>query len=124
MTDKLQVYRCMLCGNMVEVLRSGAGMLTCCEEAMHLQAENTTDAATEKHVPVMDPTATGLRATVGSVLHPMEEKHFIEWIQLIDGDKSYREFLVPGQEPSAAFCVEKGAAVVREYCNLHGLWRS
>ena len=124
MTQKFQVYRCMSCGNMIEVIRAGAGELVCCGQPMQHQAENTTDAATEKHVPVVAPTETGVKAVVGSVPHPMEEKHFIEWIQLIEGDKSYREFLAPGQDPSAAFCVEKGGAVVREYCNLHGLWRS
>jgi superoxide reductase len=122
MTERYQVYRCMVCGNMVEVLHSGAGELVCCNQPMSLLRENTTDAATEKHVPVVEAVPGGIRASVGSVPHPMIEEHYIEWIEAIDGEQASRKFLSPGGAPQAEFCL-KEAATVREYCNLHGLWR-
>lgn len=123
MADRLQVYKCEVCGNMVEVLHGGVGQLVCCGQPMKLNAENTVDAAKEKHVPVLEATPDGISVKVGSVAHPMEEKHYIEWVELVVGDKAYREFLRPGQAPEAFFPVKGAGAFAREYCNLHGLWK-
>ena len=124
MAEKLQVYKCELCGNIVEVLHGGAGDLVCCGEKMILFSENTVDAAKEKHVPVIEKTATGYKVKVGDVPHPMTDKHWIEWIELIADGKVYRQFLEPGQEPVAEFCIQAESVVAREYCNLHGLWKA
>ena len=123
MADRLQVYKCDACGNIVEVLHGGAGELVCCGEAMKLMAENTVDAAKEKHVPVIEKTADGFKVAVGSVAHPMEEKHYIEWIELIADDEVYTKFLKPGETPEATFNVSASKVTAREYCNLHGLWK-
>jgi superoxide reductase len=123
MTEKLQVYKCEVCGNIVEVLHAGAGELVCCGQPMKLFVENTTDAAQEKHVPVIEKTASGFKVKVGSVAHPMEEKHYIEWIQLIADGRAYRKFLNPGDTPEAEFEVSAAKVAAREYCNLHGLWK-
>ena len=124
MTKVSGIYKCEHCGNIVEVLHSGAGALVCCGEEMKLLAENTVDAAKEKHVPVVEQTAEGYRVTVGSTAHPMEEKHYIEWIELLADGVAYRKFLKPGDEPTALFCVKAATVKVREYCNLHGLWQA
>lgn len=124
MADKLQVYKCNACGNIIEVLHGGAGELVCCGEPMKLFAENTVDAAKEKHVPVIEKTADGYTVKVGSVAHPMEEKHWIEWIELIADGKVYRQFLAPGETPEATFCIAADKVSAREYCNLHGLWKA
>lgn len=124
MTKKNEVYKCSLCGNIVEVLHTGAGELVCCGQPMELMAENTVDAAKEKHVPVISKVANGYKIAVGSVPHPMEEKHWIEWIELIADGKVYRQNLAPGMAPEAVFCVDATAVTAREYCNLHGLWKS
>ncbi len=124
MTEKLQVYKCTVCGNIVEVLHAGNGELVCCGEAMQLQVENTVDAAQEKHVPEVEKGSEGLVVKVGSVPHPMEEKHYIEWIEVISGGKVYRKFLNPGDNPEAVFTDIKDKDIIaREYCNLHGLWK-
>jgi superoxide reductase len=122
-TEKLQVYKCDACGNIVQVLHSGAGELVCCGQPMKLMKEGTVDAAREKHVPVIEKTETGFRVRVGEVAHPMEEKHFIEWIELIADGKSYRTFLKPGMPPEAEFCVQGSLVSAREYCNIHGHWK-
>ena len=120
MAEKLQIYKCDVCGNVVEILHAGAGELVCCGKPMRLLAENTVDAAKEKHIPVIEKTAAGIKVKVGSVPHPMEEKHYIEWIELIVGDKVYRQFLKPGDAPEALFQVDATQPVVaREFCNLH-----
>lgn len=124
MAERLEVYKCAACGNIVEVLHGGAGELVCCGEAMKQFVENTVDAAQEKHVPVIEKTADGYKVTVGSVAHPMEEKHWIEFIELIADGKSYRQFLNPGDAPVAEFCVKADKVTAREYCNLHGLWKA
>jgi len=124
MTARLQIYKCEICGNIVEVIHEGKGELVCCGQPMKLLVENTTDAAKEKHVPVIDRTATGVRVKIGSVPHPMEEKHYIEWIQIIADGRAYRRFLKPGQTPEAAFEVKADSITAREYCNLHGLWKA
>ena len=124
MAAKLEVYKCEMCGNMVEVLHGGAGTLVCCGEEMVQLKENTTDAAQEKHVPVKEDTGHGVKVTVGSVAHPMEADHYIEWIEVIAGGRAYREFLEPGGAPEATFYVDGSIDVVREYCNKHGLWKA
>jgi superoxide reductase len=123
MAERLEVYKCELCGNIVEVLHGGAGELVCCGQPMVHLVENTVDAAKEKHVPVIEKVAGGVKVKVGSVPHPMEEKHYIEWIELIVNGKAERQFLKPGQAPEAVFKVEQKNVTAREYCNLHGLWK-
>ncbi|MGO9145844.1 MAG: desulfoferrodoxin [Desulfomonilia bacterium] len=124
MTNRLEVYKCEVCGNIVEVLHDGKGELVCCGEPMKLYKENTVDAAKEKHVPVIEKTAEGFKVKVGSVTHPMEEKHYIEWIELIADGVAYRKFLKPGDAPEAEFCINAKEITAREYCNLHGLWKA
>jgi superoxide reductase len=123
-TKRLQVYKCEVCGNMVEVVHEGAGALVCCGKTMRLFEENTVDASKEKHVPVIEKIDGGYRVKVGSVPHPMEEKHYIEWIELVADGRAYREFLKPGQQPEAVFKIDASQVSAREYCNLHGLWRA
>ncbi len=123
MTERLQIYKCLNCGNMVEVVHEAGGNLACCERSMVLLNEGETDAATEKHVPVIEKTDHGFKVTVGSVAHPMEDKHYIEWIEAIADGVSYRKFLNPGDKPEANFCVEADKITAREFCNLHGLWK-
>lgn len=124
MTERNQVYKCMQCGSIIEVLHASSGELNCCGQPMRLLNENTTDAAVEKHLPVISATATGVNAAVGSVAHPMEEKHYIEWIEVLADGRLMRQYLNPGEAPAAAFCLAADGVVAREYCNLHGLWRS
>ena len=123
MAKQKEVYKCQVCGNIVEVLHGGAGALVCCKEEMKLYTENTVDAAKEKHVPVVEKVSGGYKVSVGSVAHPMEDKHYIEWIELVADGKSYREFLEPGQAAEAVFMLEADNVFAREYCNLHGLWK-
>ncbi len=124
MTQKMQIYKCEICGNMVEMIHEGKGQLVCCGKPMVLMEENSVDASQEKHVPVIEKIDGGYKVKVGSAPHPMEEKHYIEWIELIEGDTSQRIFLSPGQEPEASFCSNANEVTARAYCNLHGLWRS
>jgi len=124
MAERLEVYKCEACGNIVEVLHGGAGELVCCGAPMVLMSENTVDAAKEKHVPVVEKTAGGVTVKVGEVPHPMEEKHYIEWIEIIADGKAYRQFLNPGETPEATFNVEANQVTAREYCNLHGQWKA
>ena len=125
MTKKLQIYKCEVCGNIVEMLHGGKGELICCGEPMKLYEENTVDAAVEKHVPVFEKDGEKIDVKVGSVTHPMEDAHYIEWIEIISNDKAYRQFLKPGQKAEARFLVEgSDDMTVREYCNLHGLWKA
>jgi superoxide reductase len=123
MAERLEIYICEICGNIVEVLRGGVGELVCCDEPMKLLKENTVDAAKEKHVPVIEPTEHGIKVKVGSVPHPMEQKHYIMWIELIADGRSYTKFLSPGDAPEATFCIDAKEITAREYCNLHGLWK-
>ncbi len=124
MAEKLEVYKCEMCGNIVEVLHGGAGSLVCCGQDMVLQKENTTDAAREKHVPVVEKTADGFKVKVGSVAHPMEADHYIEWIEVIADGTAYRKFLNPGDAPEAEFALDVAEVTAREYCNLHGHWKA
>jgi len=124
MTKRLQIFKCEICGNIVEVLHEGTGQLVCCNEPMKLMEENTVDASLEKHVPVIEKTADGIKVKVGSVPHPMEEKHYIEWIELVADGQAYRQFLNPGDKAEAVFKIDAQNIYAREYCNLHGLWKS
>ena len=124
MTERNQIYRCNVCGNIVEVLHAGIGELVCCGQPMELLKELTEDVGQEKHVPVIEKTESGVKVKVGSVPHPMETNHFIEWIEIIADGKTYRKFLKPGDEPEAKFEVKAENIVAREYCNLHNLWKS
>ena len=121
---RLEVYKCSVCGNIVEVVHVGGGELVCCGKPMVLQVANTVDAAKEKHVPVIEKTTGGITVKIGAVPHPMEEKHFIEWVELVAGGNSCRVFLKPGAAPLAHFQFVEGPAVARAYCNLHGLWEA
>ena len=124
MTERLQVYKCEACGNIVEVLEIGAGELVCCDEPMKLQQEKTQDAATEKHVPFIEKTEGGYSVRIGqNAAHPMEEKHYIQWIELLLDGKAYRQFLKPGDAPEAFFAATGENVSAREYCNIHGLWK-
>jgi superoxide reductase len=122
----MEIYKCEVCGNIVEVLHPGGGELVCCGQPMKLMKENTVDASREKHVPVIEKTVTGIKVKVGSVPHPMEEKHYIEWIQVMaaDGSRFVRAFLKPGDKPEAEFDIKGESVIAREYCNIHLLWKS
>ncbi len=124
MTEKRQIYKCSICGNIVEVLHTGAGHLVCCGKPMELQQEKTDDAGQEKHVPVIEKTDTGIKVKVGSVPHPMEENHYIEWIEISANGALYRKFMKPGDSPEAVFEIKAEKTEARIYCNLHGLWKS
>jgi superoxide reductase len=124
MAELKRIYRCNVCGNIVEVLHAGIGELVCCGEPMELLQEKTADVGLEKHVPVIEKTAMGIKVKVGDVPHPMEEKHYIEWIGAITDAGSYRKFLKPGDKPEAEFEIKADKVTAREYCNVHSLWKS
>ncbi len=124
MTKRLQVYKCGVCGNITNVLHESDGTLVCCNQPMNHLAENTTDAAQEKHVPVLERAGDGWKVTVGSVSHPMGDDHYIEWIELLADGNTYVTFLKPGDIPVAVFNVSANNVTARAYCNLHGLWKS
>lgn len=122
MTKKLQVYKCEVCGNIVEVLHEGAGELVCCDQPMKLLQEQTEEQGKEKHLPVIEKTDVGIKVKVGSVPHPMEEKHYIEWVAVQTDRGIFRKFLKPGEKPEAQFETKQDILQAREYCNIHGLW--
>ncbi len=124
MTEKLQVYKCSICGNIVEVLHAGKGQLVCCGQPMELLQEKSKDTGMEKHAPVIEKTDSGVNVKVGSVAHPMEEDHYIEWIEVIADGSAYRKSLAPGNAPEASFGIKADKITAREYCSVHGLWRS
>ena len=125
MTKLKQIYKCETCGNIVEILHEGEGELVCCNKPMILMEEQIKDAAIEKHVPYIQNTTDGILVKIGQNQdHPMEEKHYIEWIELIADGESYRKQLHPGDKPQAVFCITADSIQAREYCNIHGLWRS
>jgi superoxide reductase len=127
MANRTDVYKCSECGMMLEVLVGcdcEECAISCCNGTLELVEANTVDAATEKHVPVIEKTEKGFKVTVGSVAHPMTPEHWIEWIEVIAGNKVYRKFLEPGGEPSAEFCICAEEITAREHCNLHGLWEA
>ena len=123
MATKLQIYKCMVCGNIVEVLHGGDGELVCCGQPMTNLSEQTADAVTEKHVPVIEKIDGGVIVKVGSVPHPMAEEHYIEWIEIIADGKAYRQFLNPGDQPQAVFNIDADSVTAREHCTIHGLWK-
>lgn len=119
----LKFYRCPKCGNLVELIEDGKSPMICCGEPMKELKANTTDAATEKHVPVVNETEQGIFVTVGSVPHPMIPEHYIQWIVLVTSDGVKRHMLQPGESPQAVFCKSGKVLEAYEYCNLHGLWK-
>lgn len=124
MAELHQIFKCGICGNIVEVVHAGKGVnLVCCGEPMLLQKENTVDASKEKHVPVAT-AGSPLKVKVGAVPHPMEEAHHIEWIEVIADGRSYKKFLKAGDKPEAEFDIKADGAIVRAFCNLHGLWKA
>jgi len=125
MAERFQVYKCDSCGNIVEMLHGGQGQMFCCGKTMRVLSENTVDASLEKHVPVVKKAGDGIEVTVGSVAHPMEKDHYIEWIEAVrDGKVLFRQYLNPGDAPEAKFKTDAKGVVVREFCNLHGLWKA
>ncbi|KYH39122.1 MAG: hypothetical protein AYL30_001510 [Candidatus Hecatellales archaeon B24] len=124
MTELKQVYRCNVCGNIVEVLHAGKGELVCCGQPMELLQEKTEEAGKEKHVPVIERTEAEVKVKVSSISHPMEENHFIEWVELLADGRVYRKFLKPGDLPEAEFQVKAEKVEAREYCSVHGLWKT
>jgi superoxide reductase len=124
MTQAREIYKCDVCGNIVEVVHNSGGTLVCCGKPMTLKKENTQDAAVEKHVPVVEKIEGGIRVKVGAVEHPMTEDHHIEFIEVHTENKVYRKYLKPGEKPEAEFKLDEEVLFVREYCNLHGLWKA
>ena len=124
MTKKLQIYKCEICGNIIEIVDEGVGELVCCGKPMKLLEEKTDDIGKEKHAPVLDKAGSSIKVKVGAIPHPMDENHYIQWIELIAGDKIYKKELHPGEKPEAEFETNAGDLIVRTYCNLHGLWKS
>ena len=125
MTERMQVYKCEICGNIVEMLHEGAGELVCCGKPMKLLEEKTADTSTEKHVPFIKRGDDKYIVRIGeNALHPMEEKHYIEWIEIIADGKVYRKFLNPGDKPEAEFEIKAEKLEAREYCSIHGLWKA
>ena len=123
MAEKLAIYRCVACGNVVEVLYAGDGNLVCCGTSMEKLEAQTADAATEKHVPVIEKIDGGIKVKVGSIPHPMEQGHYIDWIEIDADGRICRCFLNPGDEPEATFAVEADSVTAREHCTVHGLWK-
>jgi superoxide reductase len=124
MAKRDEVYKCEVCGNIVEVLHGSTGELVCCGQPMKSMEEKVEEEGNEKHVPVIEKTERGYKVKVGSVPHPMEEKHYIEWIVLVADGKIYRQYLKPGENPEAEFETSAAEVSAREYCNIHGMWKS
>ncbi|OHB59561.1 MAG: desulfoferrodoxin [Planctomycetes bacterium RBG_13_44_8b] len=124
MAKKLEVYKCSICGNIVEVLHGGDGELVCCGQPMENLIAKTADQGKEKHVPVIEKLDGSIKVKIGSIPHPMEEKHYIEWIEVIADGKAYRQFLNPGEKPEAVFTITAKKITAREHCNVHGLWEA
>lgn len=124
MTKNLQVYKCEICGNTVEMVHGAAGEMVCCGKPMTFIEEKTADWKNEKHVPIFADSTTGIKVIVGSTPHPMTEEHYIEWIEVLNGDYVNRKHLKPGDKAEAEFYVPKQSGLVlRSYCNIHGLWK-
>ena len=123
MTELNEIYKCEICGNIVQMLHAGPGELVCCGQPMNLLEEKTADMTLEKHVPVIERDGDLIKIYVGSTLHPMEENHHIEWIELIADGRRQRKYLKPGDPPEALFLCRGETLSAREYCNLHGLWK-
>jgi len=123
MTKLNEIYKCGVCGNIIEVVHNSGGQLVCCGQPMNLMVENTVDAAKEKHIPVIEKLQDGVLVKVGEVEHPMLENHYIEWIEVLTESKVYRKYLKPGEKPEAVFKLDEEVIAAREYCSLHGLWK-
>jgi superoxide reductase len=124
MGARLDIYTCKNCKAMIEMLNDAQCGFQCCGEPMQKVTANTVDASKEKHVPVIEKLADGFKVKIGSVPHPMEEKHYIEWIELLADGIAYRKFLKPGMAPEAVFNIKAASVSAREHCNIHGLWQS
>ena len=124
MTKLNQIYRCNVCGNIVEMAHTGVGQLVCCGQPMELLEEKIQDDGAEKHVPVIEQIDSGIIVRVGSVEHPMLPEHYIEWIEVITDGDGCRQFLKPGDKPEAEFDIKSKKVAAREYCNIHGLWEN
>ncbi|MBU4283511.1 MAG: desulfoferrodoxin [Nanoarchaeota archaeon] len=125
MTKPGEMYKCEICGNLVSVVESGQGKLVCCGQPMKLLKEQTKEQeGNEKHVPVIERVDNGIKVKIGSIPHPMEEKHYIEWIEIIADGKVCKKFLKPGDTPEVQFEVKAEKIEAREYCSVHGLWKS
>ncbi|MGA1871020.1 MAG: desulfoferrodoxin [bacterium] len=125
MTQKMEVYKCEVCGNIIEMVHQGAGELVCCNQPMKKMEEQMADFSKEKHVPIIKASEKGIKVIVGSVPHPMEEKHYIEWIEVIHDEYIHRKYLKPGALPEAEFSIPyKDTLKAREFCNVHGLWKN
>ena len=124
MTKKLEVYKCEICGNIIEVIHEGGGTLVCCGQPMALQKENSVDASKEKHVPIVKQNQEGVEISIGSIPHPMTEEHNIEWVEIQTENGNSRKYLTLEQEPKVFFPVKNNVLCVRIYCNLHGLWKN
>lgn len=124
MTQLNQIYKCNICGNIVEVVHIGVGQLVCCGQPMELQKEKIADIGKEKHIPIIERTGSGIKVKVSSIPHPLEENHYIEWIEILTETNSYKYFLKPGDNPKAEFDIKNGNITARAYCNQHGLWKS
>jgi superoxide reductase len=122
MTKMFEVYKCDVCGNVIKVVHASGGTLVCCGQPMTLLAEKTADVGKEKHVPVVEKSPKGILVKIGSIPHPMEEKHFIEWLEVRSGESVYIRGFKPGEKPEAEFCINDVNAKARIYCNVHGLW--
>ena len=122
MLERMQILKCNDCGVVLEVLDGGECEVACCGKTLNVLEERTADVGKEKHVPVCEQTSQGLTVKVGSVPHPMEQNHYIEWIEVVADGKVSRQFLKPGDAPEATFPIKPGKLSVREHCNLHGLW--
>ncbi|MFH1421296.1 MAG: desulfoferrodoxin [Planctomycetota bacterium] len=120
----LKIYKCNICGNVVELVHASKGQLVCCGQPMELMQEKTEDAGKEKHVPVVEKAGNAYKVKVGSVPHPMEEKHYIEWAQLLGEGRACRKFLKPGQTPEVEFAAKSDTPKIRIFCNIHGLWKA
>jgi superoxide reductase len=124
MAEKLEIYQCLVCGIIVEALHGGDGELVCCGQPMQKLVAKKADAGKEKHVPVIEKSDGVITVKIGSIPHPMEEKHYIEWIEIVADGKAYRQFLKPGDQPQATFNIAAQNITAREHCNIHGLWES
>jgi len=126
MAKKRKIYKCEICGNIVEVLEEGEGLLVCCGQNMIELNEKTEDIGQEKHVPIIEIDENSIKVKVGDIPHPMEDSHYIQFIQLLIDKNTYTRYLEPGQIPEAEFEISQTYKEIsaRIYCNIHGLWKS
>ncbi len=122
MTKPLEVYKCEICGNIVEILHQAGGELVCCGQPMTLMTERLEDQGYEKHLPVIERDNKNVKVKIGSVPHPMEENHYIEWVEVVGNSTILRKHLNPGDKPEATFEYTEKMEKAREYCSVHGLW--